>query len=65
MEMFTYEAAKYTVVITAYCLIWILAIWWYGYIIVSLGQLIWHGIKKSIAKIRKRKRQLAKEEENM
>lgn len=65
MELFIYEAAKFTVVVTAYCLIWVIGIWWYGYIIATIGQMICHGIKRSIAKIRKRRRQLAREEEKM
>lgn len=54
MELFTYEIAKQVVVLTIYCLMWVVAIWWYGYCIISIVQVIWHGVKKSIQKIKSR-----------
>lgn len=53
-ELFTYETAKLIVIHTVYRLVWggIFLVW--GYIVVNICQLVWHGIKKFIRKIRSR-----------
>lgn len=62
MELFTYEIAKQVVVLTIYSLLWVVAIWWYGYCLLSIVQVIWHGIKKSIQKIKSRTKVLNESE---
>lgn len=62
MELVTYEFAKQVIVLTVYYLIWIVVIWWYGYCIVSIVQLVWHGVKKSIKKIKSRTKLLNQDE---
>lgn len=65
MELFTYEIAKQVVVLTIYSLMWVVGIWWYGYCIISIFQLLWHGVKKSIKKIKDRTKLLSEDKDEL
>lgn len=57
-ELFTYETAKLIVIHTVYRLAWggIFLAW--GYIVVNICQLVWHGITKFIRKIGSRSKEM-------
>lgn len=63
-QLFTYDVAKHTLVMTCYFLLIMLDCWWIGYIIVSAAKWCFKKIKAIIAKFKKPKTEPIEEETN-